>query len=136
MKFLKGKIILLFLILIIFSTAFAAAYIYDVSGRSESGDVKIHWRTQQETNLNHFAVERKSGTQGSYVEIGTMNPKGDNSIYEFTDRSAYKTNDIFFIYRIKIVDENKQVSYSEEIPIHPVISGVKRTWGSIKALFR
>ncbi len=134
MKFFKGKIIILFLIL--FSTAFATAYIYDVTGRSESGDVKIHWRTQQENNLDHFAIERKSGTQGSYVEIASIDPKGDNSVYDFVDRSAYKTNDVYFIYQIKIVDKNKQASYSEEITVAPVISGVKRTWGSIKALFR
>ncbi len=134
MKFSKGKIILLFLI--IFSTAFATAYIYDVQGRSESGDVKIHWRTQQENNLDHFAIERKSSKQGSYIEIATVDPKGDNSVYDFVDRSAYKSNDVYFIYQIKIVDRNQQVSYSEEITVAPVISGVKRTWGSIKALFR
>ncbi len=133
MKFSKGKIILLFLV--IFSTAFATAYIYDVQGRSESGDVKIHWRTQSETSLDHFAIERKSG-EGSYIEIGTVQPTGDNSVYDFIDRSAYKSNDIYFTYQIKIVDKNQQISYSKEITVAPLVSGVKRTWGSIKALFR
>ncbi len=133
MKISYTKILLF--IVILFSTAFAGAYIYDVQGRSESGDVKIQWRTQEESNMDHFAIERRSGT-ADFVEVAKVDSKGDNSFYEFVDRSAYKTNDIVFYYRIAIVETNGKISHSNEITVAPLVSGYKRTWGSIKALFR
>jgi len=43
---------------------------------------------------------------------------------------------MIFIYRLKIVDTNGQASYSNEVSVSHNVSGVKRTWGSIKAMFR
>ena len=88
------------------------------------------------TNVNHFSIQRKT-PQTSYVEIATIQPKGNNSFYSYIDQSIYKTKDVIFIYQLKIVDNNMQNSYSRcEVSVSPNISGVKRTWGSIKAMFR
>ena len=58
--------------------------------------------------------------------------------YEYTDQTAFKTNDQVYKYRIEIVDKDGSLSYSKEMSVlhNNGISGVKRTWGSIKALFR
>ena len=38
--------------------------------------------------------------------------------------------------QLLIVDNNMQTSSSQIVSVSPNISGVKRTWGSIKAMFR
>lgn len=123
------------LTLLLIATIFAGAYLKDFRARSEGESVRIEWETGEETNLQHFIIERKS-PESSFIDIATIQPKGSNSFYTYLDESAYKSNDLLFIYRLKIVDTNGQLSYSSPISVTPNISGLRRTWGSIKAMFR
>ena len=134
MKYPGIKILL---VLAITAVAFAGGAIIDYFNATPDGDnVKIEWKTEAETDINHFAIERKAPHQ-SYFEIATIQPKGSYSFYTYVDQSIYKTTDVIFVYRLKIVDNNQGVTYcSTESPVSPNISGVKRTWGSIKAMFR
>jgi len=122
-------------IIILTSTVLAGTFLEYFQGRSEGEDIRLEWKTQEEVHLQHFKIERKT-PQNSFVEIATVQPKGSNSYYTYLDQSAYKSNDLLFIYRLKIVDTNGQVSYSNEVSISHSVSSVKRTWGSIKAMFR
>ncbi|MCH7826505.1 MAG: hypothetical protein IIC75_00810 [Bacteroidetes bacterium] len=120
---------------VLISTAFAGAFLDYFQVRSEGGNVVVEWKTSQETNLDKFVVERKS-PQGVFIELATIAPKGSNSFYNYIDKGAYKSTDLLFIYQLKIVDTDNKVTYSSPASISLSISGVKRTWGSIKAMFR
>jgi hypothetical protein len=41
-----------------------------------------------------------------------------------------------YYYRLKLVDGNGNYVYSNTITVTHIISGVRSTWGSIKAIFR
>lgn len=123
------------IILVAVITIYAGAFLEYFHGRSEGDDVRLEWKTGEEVNLENFKIERKT-PQSSFVEISTIEPKGSNSYYTYLDQSAYKSNDMIFVYRLKIVDSNGQSSYSNEVTVSHSVSGVKRTWGSIKAMFR
>jgi hypothetical protein len=129
----------LFISIIIVSATilFAGANLLKVTGHSQNGTVVIEWQTLSETNLDHFVVEKKAYNNGSYMELGTVSPNASRN-YQYVDQSVFKTSDQLYIYRIKIVDNDGSVTYSGEIAVpHSNVSGVvKRTWGSIKALFR
>ncbi len=128
-----STIIISFLII---ATVYAGAYIEYFHARSESDDIRLEWQTGEEANLQKFVIERKT-PQSSYTEIATITPKGNNSNYFFVDQNAYKSNDIIFIYRLKIVDNNNSATYSVDVSVsHSISSVYKRTWGSIKAMFR
>lgn len=133
MNIQKLKYYLIFLIFI--SAVYAGAYIDYFQARSEGEDVRLEWKTGEEINLQNFAIERKT-PQSSFTEIAIVNPKGSNSFYSYLDKNAYKSADLLFNYRLKIVDNNNVVSYSSEVTVSHNVSGVKRTWGSIKAMFR
>jgi hypothetical protein len=124
------------LITLLAATAiFAGTFLEYFHGRSEGEDIRLEWKTKEEANLQHFKIERKT-PQSSFVEIATVEPKGSNSYYSYVDQSVYKGNNMIFIYRLKIVDTNGQYAYSNEVSVSHSVSGVKRTWGSIKAMFR
>jgi hypothetical protein len=115
------------------ATVFAGASI-DFFQVSPDGDNAIlEWRTSNETNLQDFVVQ-KGTPQSNFIDIATISLNNDH-YYTYVDKSIYKTNDAVCIYRIKIVDQNGSVTYSRTASLS-VISGVKRTWGSIKAMFR
>ncbi|MBU0559223.1 MAG: hypothetical protein KJ799_04740 [Bacteroidetes bacterium] len=129
------KISAVFLLVFISVNIFANAILSDFQVISENGNVILNWQTSQEINLKHFIVERKS-TNGPFMELGNIPATGDNSVYSFIDENAYKSHDAIYTYRLKIVDNDNTVSYSNEVSVSHSPSTVKRTWGSIKALFR
>lgn len=132
---MKTKSSIILVVLFLITTVYGGAFIQYFQGKSESDNIKLEWQTGEENNLQKFVIERKT-PQSSFAEIGIVTPKGSNSYYSFIDQNTYKTNDLIFIYRLKIVDNNGQVTYSNETTVSHSISGVKRTWGSIKAMFR
>ncbi len=125
----------LFFALIIVSTAFAGAFLDFFHVRSENDNVVVEWKTSQEENVDKFVIERRS-PKGVFIELASVKPTGSNSFYKYTDKGAYKKNDLLFVYRLKIVDIDNTVTYSSDASISLSVSGVKRTWGSIKAMFR
>ena len=132
---MKMKLSYLFIIFSLTSAVLAGTFLEYFQGRSEGEDIRLEWKTREEVNLKNFKVERKT-PQSEFVEIATIQPKGNNSYYTYLDQSAYKIQNILFTYRVKIVDNDGQISYSNEVSVSHSISGVKRTWGSIKAMFR
>jgi len=106
-----------------------------VTARSNGENVHITWQTLTETNVKHFVIERRT-KDSSFMSISTLLPEADK-YYEFIDETAYKTAGTIYVYRVAIVDNDGSISYSNEAPVlHDNISSVKKTWGSIKALFR
>ncbi len=132
---MKKGIIILFSILVIAAAVYAGTFLDYFQGRSEGEDVLLEWKTSAEVDLKHFAIERKT-PQNPYIELAIVEPKGSNSFYSYVDEAAYKTVDLVFIYRLKIVDNDGSTSFSAEVTVSHNVSGVKRTWGSIKAMFR
>ena len=132
---MKKGILNLFLILFLAVAVYAGAFLDYFQGHSEGENVRLEWKTSEEVNLQNFIIERKT-PQSPYIEIGTIEPQGNNSFYSYLDESAYKTEDLVFKYRLKILDNDGTVSYSSEVTVSHNVSGVKRTWGSIKAMFR
>ena len=128
--------ILVLTLISLFGSLFAGAIIINMSAESDGENIILKWYTTQETNLDHFIVERKSVGGAFGVISEPLKANGNNSSYEYIDENAFKTTDGVFIYRLKIVDTDSKITYSGEISVSHSVSSVKRTWGSIKALFR
>jgi hypothetical protein len=131
MKFKSTILLIVLSVGIIFAGAELSIFNVHPSG----GNVILNWTTTSETNLKCFVIERKSNG-GNYYEIGTVKPQ-DNKNYEYVDATVFKTSGSMYKYRLKIVENNGNSSYIEQTgSVMLDISSVKRTWGSIKALFR
>jgi hypothetical protein len=117
---------------------FAGVYIEKFIARSESGNVIIEWKTREESSVARFEIERKSGNNDSFMMIAAVDPLGNNSDYQYIDRSAYKSTDALYVYRLKIIDKNSSVApvYTSTVSVTHKVSSVKSTWGSIKSMFR
>jgi len=133
-KFIKSIVLAIFIAQ--FNLVFAGAMIAEpgLTAVSDGQSVKLTWQTTSEENLQSFIVERKA-SDGEFIQIATMSPE-DDQYYEYVDRNAYKTEDAVYIYRLSIVETSGSVSHSGEASVLHNVSSVRRTWGSIKALFR
>ncbi len=137
MHSMKRTLLLLPILLFLATPIIAGAFLEYFQGRSEGDNVVLEWKTRTESNVRSFEVVRRAGASGEYVTIATVEPRGGNSTYQYIDRSAYKESGTTYTYRLKISDHgSSQVSWSSEVSVSPNVSSVKRTWGSIKAMFR
>ena len=89
-----------------------------------------------QTGVRHFDVERRAGDQDKFVRINDRPiPLDESRTYEYIDRSVYKIENAVVFYRVAIVELSGSVYYSDVTPLGK-ISSVRRTWGSIKSMFR
>ena len=85
-------------------------------------------------------MERSTqGGDGFIVINQRFAAKGSGQSYVFLDETAFKTTDTFYRYRITPLDTSGSPVggvqfYTQVITKSP--SSVRRTWGSIKAMFR
>lgn len=130
---LKNLIILVLFISII---AFAGTVFVESSAIPMDNKVTISWRTGSESGVDQFQIKR-STDDNVFVEIGVVNKKGDGSEYEYIDDNViFKSGQTFF-YKIRAIKSNGSlVEESQSLIVNPNISGIYRTWGAIKAMFR
>lgn len=133
------RTVILQLALICFFASLALAEIIksgSFQAYSDGINVTLHWVTEDESNVIRLEIERSSGNEGSFVTIGTLDPKGA-SLYEYIDNSAFRRITSLYQYRIKIVFSNgTNPFYTAPLTVSHTVSGVRRTWGSIKSMFR
>jgi hypothetical protein len=130
---LKNKIIT---ILLIAAIAFAGNVFVESTATPSDNKVTITWRTASETGVDQFEIMR-STDDNTFIEIGTVNKKGDGSNYEYIDDNVIFKGSQTFFYKIRAVKSNGTlVEESQSLIVNPNISGIYRTWGAIKAMFR
>ncbi len=133
---MKNLYSILFITLIFLSvTVFGGAFLEDFTGYSDGENIILSWKTAAEEDVLEYVIMR-GPNRNEMMDVATISPKGSNSEYKYTDENAYKTTESLYVYKLKIVDTRMKESFSKVITVSHSPSGVKRTWGSIKALFR
>jgi hypothetical protein len=102
---------------------------------SDGVNVTLRWITDDESNILRFDVERSSGIDGNFTSIGSLDRKGP-SVYEFVDHSAFMRTATIYQYRVMMVYTDGSRVPTSALTVSHTVSGVRRTWGSIKSLFR
>lgn len=94
-------------------------------------------------NVSRYEIERAC-RNGNYAYIDEIDAKGYSYTYTYNDENALKPvekNDALqsgtiYSYRLKILKKDNTSEYSNAINVSHSTSGVKRTWGMIKEMFR
>ncbi len=132
---LISKISLVFLISL--TTLISGTLIHRFVAESNGENITLIWETSVEENIKQFEILR-GPDKDNLAPIAVVNAKGNNSSYTYIDENAYKTSASFYAYGLVLVDNSgsrSNVVLRTQI-MHDKVSGFKRTWGSIKALFR
>ena len=123
-------------LLIIFSSFVlaqtSAPQITGVSMQSD-GTILINWTFDLDNTVDQYEIYRSTDINGTFSQIGNT-PKG--TLY-FIDKDLFKAADKHFCYKVKAVGSGYSQTSSSVGVLYSIKSGVgKRTWGSIKAMFR
>lgn len=106
--------------------------------RPETNGVRLEWTMEAEPGVVAFDLRRRTPTSnGAYVTVATVRPHGASRLYEFVDGTLYKDTgaalaeyqlEATFAGGVRIELRTAQVNYTT--------TGIRRTWGSIKAMFQ
>ncbi len=132
---MRFKLITIF-ILILFSVALAQTVFLESSATPSTNRVVVNWKTSSETEVQDFVVMR-SADDKLFIELGSLKAQGVGTEYEFTDENVIFKESHSYFYKIKAVRSNGTlIEETQSLMVNPNISGIFRTWGAIKAMFR
>jgi hypothetical protein len=132
------KYLLLVALIIIFSGILLAQsstlVITDVKQQSD-GTIRISWSIGSEDGIDHYEIVRSTGNTGQFIHLGDV-PRGTFSFIDSYD--LFKTTGKYFRYQINAFHAETVISQSAPFgaSYYSTSSAAKRTWGSIKAMFR
>ena len=133
----RPKYSLLIILLIIFSglvsAQISAPQITGVSAQSD-GTILINWTIGSESDISFYEIERGTDVNGTFSHIGDAS-KG--TLYFIDKTDLFKTANKYFCYKVTAVGSSgSRTSNIMGILYNSTSSAAKRTWGSIKAMFR
>jgi hypothetical protein len=110
--------------------------------KSNGNSIVVEWKSSSEADVAQYEIER-AGADKQFRFVATVAAKGSNQSYSFKDDEAFGKGDAdkniaanYFTYRLKVVTQDKNASYSNTVGVVHNVSGIKRTWGMIKEMFR
>lgn len=122
-------------IVLLTGVVYAGGGIHGLAATSVGGKIVVTWTSDDESGVSGYLIERKAGVDGQWITLTDplMRPLGSGTNYTFEDNTAFKTSGTFYQYKITAVGTGNVFYVSVS---HESVSGVRRTWGSIKAMFR
>jgi hypothetical protein len=106
---------------------------------SGSGNIIVTWECDFNSNIAHFDIYRSTsaGDVGQLANTDGILPNQDKTrSYKYEDKTLFKISGGIFYYQVKIVYADGSSVFSSSIAVSFTSSTTKRTWGSIKAMFR
>ena len=102
---------------------------------TDANRVIISWVTKDESQLKHFVVQR-SNDDNNFIDLDVIGLKGPGNKYEYIDEDVlFKSGGALF-YKVVALKRDGTKIETSSMMVHPNISGIFRTWGAIKAMFR
>jgi len=99
--------------------------------------IVLRWYTLDETGVEKFQVLRREASHGDYALVAEVPKKGSGSTYEYIDRSVFKSNGRVFQYIVRVLGPGNVVAEERQTSVlYGLSSTARRTWGSIKSMFR
>jgi hypothetical protein len=113
------------------------------NAKSNGTSISLEWKSTAESNLVQYEIER-AGEDNQFRYVASLQARGSNTVYSYRDDEAFGKGDgndgsvarNYFTYRLKMVTPDRSASYSNSIGVTHNVSGIKRTWGMIKEMFR
>jgi hypothetical protein len=117
---------------------FAAVTLQYFTAKNNAEGILVEWKTVDESGTARFELERSVNTPDNFLNLHTSNATGNNSYYSYQDKSVAAMNSTtsIYYYRLKCIDGGGNYTYTNHIAVSHTISGIRSTWGSIKAIFR
>jgi len=133
---MKHILSILAVLLLFVSLAFANFIFLEYSATPSNNSVVVEWLTKSESGVTKFVILRSSDDQ-NFMEIGIVSAEEAGHNYSFTDNNVLFKDTQTFFYKLRAIrSDDSSIEETQSLIVHPNISGIYRTWGAIKELFK
>lgn len=118
--------------------AFTSARITLFEVQREANDLIITWQAEEEDGVREYELNRLTPySNNTWTRIKSMPAHGAGKLYRHRDDQVYKNASEMVDYRLDVVyqDGTRTVGV-RTASINYTSTAVRRTWGSIKAMFQ
>lgn len=129
-RIVSAAIVLSFVSLVLGASVFS-----EVSAVPSTNRVTLNWVTKSESGVTNFIILRSSD-DAVYISLAKKKCEGPGTRYEYVDQNVMFRDFSPLFYMVRAVNSNGQTIEESSMIVHPNISGIFKTWGAIKALFR
>lgn len=97
----------------------------------------LRWQAENEEGVRHYELYRKTPlSDDRFVRIHTAQPQGEGRPYEFRDTQVFKDASETVTYSLEaVLVEGERLTF-EKVSAEYTSTALRRTWGSIKAMFQ
>lgn len=133
--FMKTMALLVAALALIAANPAFCQVINDFTTYAEDQQAVLEWRSGNEAGVVNYEIQR-SFDSNNFHTVAYISPAGSGESYRYVDRDLFKNPVNIYYYRIKVNFSNGESIYSDVNRLTMISSGIYRTWGSIKAMFR
>lgn len=104
----------------------------------EGNDLVVTWQANREEGVRQYELRRRTpASKGQYVRIDPpIAPQGVGKLYRYVDRQVYKQPADEVAYQLWVIFTDGTAQQLAEQAVNYTPTAVRRTWGSIKAMFQ
>lgn len=102
----------------------------------QGNNLVISWVSEFEDGVREFELHRRTPNSSDYRRITTIAAHGPGKRYSYTDDQVYKNAADMVDYQLVVVYQNGSKEVVSTVSINYTSTAVRRTWGSIKAMFQ
>lgn len=106
--------------------------------QKEGNDLVVTWQAELEDGVREYDLRRHTPySNGEFVLIESVQAHGVGKLYRYRDDQVYKNAADMVDYRLDVVyeDGSREIGVKTH-SINYTSTAVRRTWGSIKAMFQ
>ncbi len=97
----------------------------------------LRWQAANESDLKHYELYRKTPlSDDRFVMVQTIRPRGVGHTYEYRDTQVFKDASEMVTYSLEAVMISGERMTFEQVSAEYTSTALRRTWGSIKAMFQ
>lgn len=103
----------------------------------EGGDLIISWQTEEESEVREYELQRMTRfTNGQFVKVEALPPHGTSKAYLYRDEQIFKSSSEQVDYRLEVIYSDGVRQQLAREQVNYTSTAIRRTWGSIKAMFQ
>ncbi|MBO6574882.1 MAG: hypothetical protein JJ896_05670 [Rhodothermales bacterium] len=103
----------------------------------EGQDFILKWQMETEDEVQEYELTRRTPySNQQFVKVQALSAHGIGVPYEFRDDQVYKSASDQLDYRLEVIYQNGLREVVITKSVNYTSTAVRRTWGSIKAMFQ
>lgn len=110
----------------------------------DKNEIQVIWTVQNEENVMHYNLKRKMSQDNEFMGIAQVQPlppgqqQQGQLRYEYLDRNVFRSSAASepVVYELEAVFTDGERRFIGQAEVNYTSTAVRRTWGSIKAMFQ